>query len=140
MSLTNERFATRWIAIAVVYFIIAVALGIVMAASEDFRLRGVHVHLNLLGWVSMALFGAVYRLFPRVAATRLAAVHFWLYQLALPPMMTGLAGLLLGHTALAPLVAAASIAVGVAIVLFALAFWRGARISAVGFQKLQAAA
>ncbi len=139
MSLSNERFAARWIAIAVVYFVAAVALGNFMAASEDFRLRGLHVHLNLLGWVSMALFGIVYRLFPQVAATRLAAAHFWLYQLALPPMMAGLAGLLLGHAALAPLVAASSVAVGVAIALFAIGFWRSAKTSAVGLQKLQTA-
>jgi len=140
MTVTLERFATRWIAIALVYFVAAVSLGIFMAASEDFRLRGLHVHLNLLGWVSMALFGIVYRLFPRVAATRLAALHFWLYQLALPPMMAGLAGLLLGHAAMVPLVAAGSVAVGVAIALFAVGFWRAVGASAVGFQQLQAPA
>ena len=140
MTVTLERFATRWIAIALVYFVAAVSLGIFMAASEDFRLRGLHVHLNLLGWVSMALFGIVYRLFPRVAATRLAALHFWLYQLALPPMMAGLAGLLLGHAAMVPLVAAGSVAVGVAIALFAVGFWRAVGASAVGFQQLKAPA
>jgi hypothetical protein len=140
MTLPNERFAARWIAIALVYFVAAVSLGIFMAASQDIRLRGLHVHLNLLGWVSMALFGVVYRLFPQVAATRLAALHFWLYQLALPPMMAGLAGLLLGHAALMPLVAAGSLVVGAAIVLFAVAFWRRDSGSAVGFQQVQAAA
>ena len=139
MSLTNERFAARWIAIALVYFVAAVSLGIFMAASEDFRLRGLHVHLNLLGWVSMTLFGVVYRLFPQVAATRLAALHFWSYQLALPPMMAGLAGLLLGHAVLTPLVAVGSAVIGISILVFALAFWRRAFASAVRLEQLQAA-
>ena len=140
MSITNEAFAARWIRVAVVYFAAAVFLGIVMAASEDFRLRGLHVHLNMLGWVSMALFGTVYRLFPRAAATRLAAAHFWLDQLALPVTMASLAGLLLGHAALAPLVAAASIAVGVAVLLFAASVWRGTAASAVDVEQMQLAA
>lgn len=140
MTLTHERFATRWVATALAYFLAAIALGIVMAASHDFRLKGLHVHLNLLGWVSMALFGILYRLFPRAAATRLAALHFWLYQTALPLMMTGLAGLLLGAGAFEPLVAAGSVAVGVAVLLFALAVWRAGGASAVDVTQLELAA
>lgn len=140
MTLTNERFAARWVATALVYFIGAIALGIVMAATHDFRLKGLHVHLNLLGWVSMALFGVLYRLFPQAAASRLATLHFWLYQTALPLMMLGLAGILLGAPAFEPLVAAGSTAVGVAILLFAWTMWRRAGPSAVDFQQLKAAA
>ena len=140
MTLTNERFAARWVATALVYFIGAVALGIVMAASHDTRLRGLHVHLNLLGWVSMALFGVLYRIFPRAAASRLATLHFWLYQLALPVMMVGLAGILLGAAGFEPLVAGGSVAVGLAIVLFALAIWRGTSGSGVDVEQLQVAA
>jgi hypothetical protein len=140
MTLTNERFAARWVATALVYFVGAIALGIVMAASHDFRLKGLHVHLNLLGWVSMALFGVLYRLFPRAAASRLAALHFWLYQIALPVMMVGLTGVLLGAAAFEPLVAAGSVAVGVAVLLFAVAVWRSRAVaSGVDFQQLKAA-
>lgn len=108
----------RWTQLALLYFLAAVTLGVAMAATHDHRLRGLHVHLNLLGWVSMAVTGWVYHLFPRAAATRAARVHFWLYQLALPPMMLGLAGLLLGHADFEPLVAAGSLAVLVAVALF----------------------
>lgn len=37
------------------------ALGIYMGARQDFALAPVHAHLNLVGWVSMALFGLAYR-------------------------------------------------------------------------------
>jgi hypothetical protein len=140
MNLTLERFTTRWVLAALLYFVAAVALGIAMAASHDMRLKGLHVHLNLLGWVSMALSGVIYRLFPRAAASRLATLHFWLYQLALPVMMAGLAGLLLGQLQFEPLVAAGSALVGVAVMLFALAVWRAGRASAVGVDQLQPAA
>ena len=32
-------------------------LGITMGISQDFSLSPAHAHLNLLGWVTMALFG-----------------------------------------------------------------------------------
>jgi len=140
MTLSIESFAGRWLAIALVYLVGAVALGIFMAASHDYALAGLHVHLNLLGWVSMALFGIIYRLFPRVAASRLATLHFWGYQLALPVMMLGLSQILLGRTAWEPVVGVGSVAVGLSILCFAFAVWRGTRQSALDVVQLEPAA
>ncbi|OZA07485.1 MAG: hypothetical protein B7Y02_13870, partial [Rhodobacterales bacterium 17-64-5] len=36
-------------------------LGISMGISQDFTLSPAHAHLNLLGWVSMAVFGLYHR-------------------------------------------------------------------------------
>jgi hypothetical protein len=136
----TARAAARWIVIALAYFILAIGMGVAMAASHDFRLKGLHVHLNMLGWVSMALMGVIYRLFPQAAASRLAAWHFALYQAALPVMMVGLGGLLLGHEAMEPLVAAGSTGVLIAVLLFALAVWRGqARASVLRVDQAQPA-
>ena len=33
------------------------ALGISMGITQDFTLSPAHAHLNLLGWVTMALYG-----------------------------------------------------------------------------------
>lgn len=110
--------AQRWVLLALLYFVFAVALGVGMAASHDFRLRPIHVHLNLLGWVSLALTGWVYTQFPRAAANRAATLHFWLYNLALPVMMGGLAALLLGTPAAEPVVAISSVLVFASVVLF----------------------
>lgn len=134
------RAAARWIVIALAYFVLAIGLGLAMAASHDFRLKGLHVHLNMLGWVSMALMGVIYRLFPHAAASRLATWHFALYQAALPVMMVGLGGLLLGYGAMEPLVAAGSTGVLVAVLLFALAVWHGrARASVLRVDQAQPA-
>jgi len=113
------RQAQRWVLLALLYFVFAVALGVGMAASHDFRLRPIHVHLNLLGWVSLALTGWVYTQFPRAAANRAATLHFWLYNLALPVMMGGLAALLLGTPAAEPVVAVSSVLVFASVLLFA---------------------
>lgn len=37
------------------------ALGIVMGIAQDFTLAPSHAHLNLLGWVTMALYGLYHR-------------------------------------------------------------------------------
>lgn len=108
----------RWVRLALAYFLVAVLMGVAMAASHDHRLKGVHVHLNLLGWVSMAVFAWLYQQFPRAAASRAAALHFWLYNLSLPLSMGGLAAVLLGHAAFGPVVAIGSLATCAAVVVF----------------------
>jgi hypothetical protein len=49
-----------------------------MGVNEDLQLVAVHTHINLVGWASLALFGVIYLLYPELAASRLALVHFWL--------------------------------------------------------------
>ncbi len=80
----------RFLKIAAVYFIIAVCLGLVMGIIHDFRFASVHAHLNLLGWVSMAIFGIIYSIFPNAAETKLAKTHFWLHNIGLPVMQGAL--------------------------------------------------
>ena len=36
-------------------------IGIVMGTREDFTLAPVHAHINLLGWVTLALYGLYHR-------------------------------------------------------------------------------
>ena len=110
--------------IAVLYFIAGVSLGIGMAASGDVSLRPVHVHLNLLGWVSMTLFGLFYRALPAAAETRLAKAHFWIYVPAHFVQMVTLTLYFLGHTAIDPVLGPASALVGVAVLCFATLVWK----------------
>src|SRR2546423_29887 len=99
-----------WLKLAVIYLLIGVAMGIVMGASENFTLRPVHAHVNLLGWATLALAGLVYSVFPQAGQSRLAKVHFWLQNLALPVMMVALTLLLLGNPAVIPVLAIAELA------------------------------
>ncbi|HEV2564511.1 MAG TPA: hypothetical protein VGU19_05460 [Microvirga sp.] len=64
-----------FIAAAAVFALGGMAYGMYMAGSEDHTLASAHAHNNLLGWVSMAIFGLYYRAVP-VAIGRLATVHF----------------------------------------------------------------
>lgn len=69
------------------------SLGIAMGMSHDFTLAPVHAHLNLLGWVSMLLYGFYYRGAP-VQIGRLAWGQAIAAALGFPAMTGGLALLL----------------------------------------------
>jgi hypothetical protein len=114
-----SRAGVIWLKLAVLYLILGISLGIAMGASQNFTLRPVHAHINLLGWTTMALAGLIYSVFPQAGASRLARLHFWLLNLALPVMMGALSMLLLGHVAVAPILAIAEIIGALAIVAFA---------------------
>jgi hypothetical protein len=71
-----KRVDVYFLLLATVLLICGAILGIDMGAREDFQLVPVHAHLNLAGWVSLALFGLTYRAYPELAATALARYHF----------------------------------------------------------------
>ena len=90
--------AQRFLQIAVVYLIVGASVGMWMGIAGNFALAPVHAHLLLLGWVTLALAGVIYHLHPRAAGTRLAKLHFWVHNLALPVFMCGLFLFLTGRT------------------------------------------
>jgi hypothetical protein len=72
------RIDVAFILLASACLIVGVCLGIYMGVNEDLQLVAVHTHINLVGWASLALFGVIYRLYPELAASRLARAQFWL--------------------------------------------------------------
>jgi len=84
---------------AVVYVSLGMAFGIWMSASGDHMLAPAHAHLNLVGWVTMALFGVYYHLVPS-AQGQLARLHFALATVGVWLMAPGIALAILGKTEL----------------------------------------
>lgn len=120
VATTPSTCGVIWLRLAVVYLIAGVGLGIAMGATENFLLRPVHAHLNLLGWATLALAGVIYTIFPQAGESRLAKVHFWLQNLSLPVMMGSLTALLLGHAGVVPVLAASEIVAACGVLVFAL--------------------
>ncbi|SEE74045.1 MULTISPECIES: hypothetical protein [Pseudomonas] len=114
----NPRSRT-WFRLAALYFAIGVALGVTMGASGDHSLFAVHAHVNLLGWVSMALFGIIGTAHPSITEGRVAAVQFWMYNVGVPVMLGALTLRLKGFASVEPLIAVASVLVGCSVLLFA---------------------
>nr|AIV98041.1 hypothetical protein WBC3-000041 [Pseudomonas sp. WBC-3] len=96
-----------------------------MGASGDHSLFAVHAHVNLLGWVSMALFGVIGTMHPSISEGRLATAQFWTYNIGVPVMLGALTLRMKGFPSVEPLIAGASILIGIGVLLFVwLAFSR----------------
>ncbi len=72
------------------YVLAGMLFGIQMSMIQNFQLAPAHAHLNLLGWVTMALFGLYYHNVPRAAESRLSWVHFWLATIAVWVFVPGI--------------------------------------------------
>lgn len=90
--------ALWFFASGVIYVTCGMMFGIWMSASGDHRLAGAHAHLNLVGWVTMALFGVFYHFVPQAARTRLAMLHFIVATLGVWFMVPGIALAIQGGT------------------------------------------
>ena len=73
-----RRIDRYFLLLSSVFLILGVSLGIGMGIAHDFQYAPVHAHINLLGFASMAVFGIVYRLYPELGRSKLAAVHLGL--------------------------------------------------------------
>jgi hypothetical protein len=81
----------RWfILIGLLFGTFGVGFGIWMGINERFDLAPIHAHVNLVGFASMILFGLLYRAFPALAMSRLAAWHFIIFTLGAILFVAGL--------------------------------------------------
>jgi len=99
--------------------------GIAMAVSQNFALAPAHAHLNLLGWVTMAIYGAFYALTRETFSARLAWINYGCATLGVAIMIPSLAIMLnTGNTALEPLVGIGSLLSLIALLVFAVSAFR----------------
>lgn len=83
-----DRYVLYFIRAALIYLLVGVSLGLAMGmaparANLVYYLLPSHTHINLIGWVSMLIFGVAYHILPRFTgrplhSPRLAWVHFFL--------------------------------------------------------------
>ncbi|MBI5599752.1 MAG: hypothetical protein HY890_08475 [Deltaproteobacteria bacterium] len=80
---------------AMVYFVLAMFVGISMTvAGPLYPYKPIHTHLNLLGWMSMMIYGVSYHILPRFSgeplwSDRLATIHLWTANIGLIGMIAG---------------------------------------------------
>ena len=83
--------ATLFFATGAIFVLIGMGWGIKMSMSHDHLLSPAHAHLNLVGWVTLALFGTFYHLVPSAAETLLAKIHLALAVAGVVIMAPGIA-------------------------------------------------
>ena len=77
--------------VATICVTLGMAGGIFMSATHDHTLGPVHGHLNLVGWVTMALFGGYYHMVPQAGLRLMARIHFVLATAGVVIMVPGIA-------------------------------------------------
>ena len=121
------RLAELFFKTAIVFLIVGIAIGLQMSISGVHNVTGAHAHINLLGWVTSAIFGAYYALNPRKAEGRLPMAHYGIYTAGVAVMIVGLYFLLQGNAAMEPVVATGSIFTLVGVLSFAVVVFGKAR-------------
>lgn len=88
----------RFLKASLCWLVLGVTLGVAMALVPEWvRYRPAHVHMLLLGFVTMMISGVAYHVFPRFASTplysaALAATHLWLANIGLLLLVCGFVG------------------------------------------------
>jgi hypothetical protein len=103
---------------AVAIALIGMAWGIHMAISQDHSTLAAHAHLNLLGWVSLFLFGVFYRLHPALDAARIARLQVLIWLAGTAILTVGVAMIHSGRPSGEPLAGVGSIIVLADMLLF----------------------
>ena len=91
-----EWFVRAFLRASLAWLGTGVLLGVSMAwwPAEALVYRTAHVHANLLGFVSMMIFGVAYHVIPRFTGSplwsrRLPPLHFWLANVGLAGLVGG---------------------------------------------------
>ncbi len=82
---------------SVIYFLLGTLLGVIFLFSPDSANQdriSLHVHMNLIGWMSMMIFGVGYHILPRFSGKpifnrKLETVQFWLASAGMMGMAIG---------------------------------------------------
>jgi cbb3-type cytochrome oxidase subunit 1 len=88
-----DKFVKGFIVMSVVYLGAAAVMGIVMLANQNvMALKFVHSHLNMLGWVSMMIYGVGYHILPRfmgraLYSNKIGEIQFYLANISLVSML-----------------------------------------------------
>ena len=90
-----DWFAKAFLKTAISWLGLGVTLGLAMAMHPPWTaFRTAHLHMNLLGFISMMIFGVAYHVIPRFTghplhSRRLAGIHWWVANIGLALLVAG---------------------------------------------------
>lgn len=90
-----DWFVKAFLKASLAWLGLGVSLGLAMAAHPQWAgWRTAHLHMNLLGFVTMMIYGVAYHVIPRftghpLAMRRLAGAHWWISNVGLAVMALG---------------------------------------------------
>lgn len=114
-----------YVAIALLWAIAGMLLGLYMGIAADNKLLVMHVAMMLTGFVTLAIYGMIYRLWPALKKSPLARIQFWIAVLSAAGIIVG--SYFFAISGSVPLAAGASVVFIVSAVLMAWLFIAKAR-------------
>jgi hypothetical protein len=78
-----------YVAIALLWAIAGMLLGLYMGIAADNKLLVMHVAMMLTGFVTLAIYGMIYRLWPALKKSPLARIQFWIAVLSAAGIIVG---------------------------------------------------
>jgi len=119
------RVSAAFFALGAVCVFMGMLWGMQMGEAEDFTLMPAHAHLNLLGWVTMSLYGTFYALTHASLKPKLAWTNFALAALGVAVMIPSLALFLPARdTKYLPGIIVGEIATVLSLLVFAVSVYR----------------
>ena len=112
---------------AVLIVLAGMVWGLQMAITNDHSAFPAHAHLNLLGFVSLFLFGFYYRMYPSLDQSRAAFAQVSMWIAGTVVMAVGVGLVHTGHAGGDPIAAIGSIIVLVAMLTLAWLVFRSER-------------
>ena len=87
-----ENYPRLFIKAGLIYLVLGISLGVLMAFKSMGPYRFIHIHLNLLGFMTMMIAGVAYHVLPRFSARTVpwpegVKYHFLLHNIGLIGMM-----------------------------------------------------
>lgn len=119
------RVSAAFFATGVVCVLIGMFWGMHMGMTEDFTLAPAHAHLNLVGWVTMALYGTFYALTRGTMSVRLAWMNYIFSLLGGVTMIPALSLFLASNDSkFIPVMVVGEVLTVIGMLIFALAVFR----------------
>ncbi len=85
------RVSAAFFGVGVLAVLVGMVWGMMMGATQNMVTMPAHAHLNLLGWVTMGLYGTFYALEGPTLSSRLAWTNFVVSTISLVVMIPSLA-------------------------------------------------
>lgn len=80
----------KWVKISVLYLILGIGFGLYMHFTVELQWAATHGHINVVGWLTTGLTGAIYSIYPTAGNSPLGKFHFWTYNIGLPILLAGM--------------------------------------------------
>ena len=125
-----DWFVKAFLKASVAWLTLGVSLGVAMAARPAWTVhRPAHMHMVLLGFVTMMIYGVAYHVIPRFSGHALhgrqaAAWHWWVSNIGLALMVCGFVLRGTGHLSGTPVLATGGVLSALGAYTFAYVVWR----------------